>query len=261
MKYERFIEENLKIIDKNRKEVDFVLNPVQRAYNTKMGKRDIILKARQQGFSSFILGRFSADFILKENSYSVVVADNTDNAIGLLERVKFFLKSYEEKNNFKIPLKYNSKYELHNEYNNAKYIIGTAENNEVARSKTITNLHLSEAAFYPHFDKILASAAQAVVPDGYIVIETTAHGFNKFRDFWIESERGQTGYNPMFFNASEFYSPEFLAQKRKELGRQYPQEYPETPEEAFLTTGECFFDLEALKSHLGNAKEDFAKSL
>jgi len=253
--YEKFIEQRLEIIDKQGQIVQFVPNGPQRLFAEKATGRDILLKARQEGFSSFIGGIFAGDFILDPNSHSVVIADVADNAIGLLDKVKFYLKSYEQQTGMKIPLKYNSKYELVNEVINSKYQIGTAENTEFGRSKTIKNLHMSEAAFYKHFRKLLASALQAVRPDGRVVIETTANGFNEFKEFWDESELGLTGFNPLFFSASLFYSQEFLEQKRKELGRLYPQEYPETPEEAFIASGENYFDKEALKAYLEQVKD------
>lgn len=245
--YENFIKERLNIIDKTGTVIPFIPNePQQKFINVATGK-DIILKARQEGFSSLVGGIFTGDFILDENSQSVVIADITDNAIGLLDKVKFYLKSYEEKTGFKIPLKYNSKYELVNEVLNSKYQVGTAENVEFGRSKTIKNLHMSEAFFYKHFRKLLASALQAVRPDGRVVIESTANGFNEGKEFWDESSAGLTGFNAIFFKASDFYNPEFLEQKKKELGRLYSQEYPETPEEAFLNSGDNYFDREALK--------------
>lgn len=248
-KYEKFIEQRLDIINKEGQIVPFIPNEPQRKFSSLATGRDILLKARQEGFSSFVGGIYTADFILDENSHSVVLADVSDNAIGLLDKVKFYLKSYEHRTGMKIPLKYNSKYEMVNQVTNSKYQIGTAENTEFGRSKTIKNLHMSEAAFYKNFRKLLASALQAVRPDGKVVIETTANGFNEFKEFWDESEKDETGFNPLFFSASEFYSEEFLDQKRKELGRTYPQEYPETPIEAFIASGEMYFDKQALQSY------------
>lgn len=249
-KYEKFIENRLNIVSKEGKVVPFVLNNPQREFTKVATGKDILLKARQEGFSSLVGGIFMGDFILDENSYSVVLADISDNAEGLLDRVKFFLKSYEERLGFKIPLKYNSKYEMVNEAINSRYQIGTAENVDFGRSKTIKNLHMSEAAFFKHFRKLLASSLQAVRPDGHVIIETTANGYNEFKEFWDESMRGETGFNPLFFSASSFYTPEFLEQKKKELGRLFVQEYPETPEEAFLTSGSCFFDTNMLGKYL-----------
>lgn len=247
--YEKFIEQRLEIINKEGEIVSFIPNKPQREFSKLATGRDIILKARQEGFSSFVGGIYTADFILKPNSYSVVIADVSDNAMGLLDKVKFYLGSYEHNTGVKIPLKYNSKYEMVNEVLNSKYQIGTAENTEFGRSKTISNLHMSEAAFYKNFRKLLASALQAVRPDGKVVIETTANGFNEFKEFWDDSELDLTGFNPLFFSASSFYSKKFLTQKQKELGRLFAQEYPETALEAFITSGEMYFDKFALQNY------------
>lgn len=259
--YLRFIESRFEIVNKEGVAVPFALNPIQKLYTQQSTGRDIILKARQQGFSSFKLAQYSTDFILKQNSVSVVVADIADNATALLDKVKFYLKSYEHKTGVKIPLKYNSKYELVNEVMNSKYQIGTAENVDFGRSRTITNLHLSEAAFYKYLRKLLAGALQAVVPGGDVTIETTANGFNEFKEFWDESMKGETGFKPLFYKASEFYSPEFLEQKKKELGGLYRQEYPETAEEAFLTSGQMYFDQLALEAYLKKVREPIKEHL
>lgn len=150
-----FIEDNLTIINKEGKEIPFVLNDMQNKFVAEASGKDIILKGRQMGFSSFILGAFTKDFIFTENSLSVVIADIADNAQDLLARVKHYIRSFEQKNNTKVPLKYNSKYELQNAYNNARYIIGTAENTEFGRSKTITNLHMC-----------IEESSKIVLPDG-----------------------------------------------------------------------------------------------
>lgn len=253
--YEKFIEARLNIINKEGKDVPFILNNPQKMFIEKATGKDIILKARQEGFSSEIGGIFVGDFILDANSWSLVIADITDNAIGLLDRVKYYLRSYEEKTGFKIPLKYNTKYELVNELLNSRYQIGTAENTEFGRSKTVKNVHMSEAFFYKNFRKLLASALGAVRPDGRVVIESTANGFNEGKEFWDQSTLGETGFNPIFFGASMLYSKEFLEKKKKELGRLYKQEYPETAEEAFLTSGDPYFDSEALQWYLSKSVE------
>ena len=250
-----FIEEQLSIINKNGEQVPFTLNDIQRQFVDDATGKDIILKGRQMGFSSFILGAFTKDFIFKENSLSVVVADISDNAQDLLARVKHYIRAFETKNNTKVPLKYNSKYELHNDFNNARYIIGTAENTEFGRSKTITNLHFSEAAFYKHFDKLLAGAGTALVPDGRFVIETTANGFNKFKEFYNESELGETDFTAHFYPSSFMYDEEFLEREKKRLGRLYDQEHPSSAEIAFITSGELYFDNEALRWYLSQTRE------
>lgn len=250
-----FIEDMLSIIDKNGEQVPFQLNSIQKQFVEDATGKDIILKGRQMGFSSFILGAFTKDFIFKENSLSVVIADIADNAQDLLARVKHFIRAYEEKNNTKVPLRYNSKYELQNAITNSRYIIGTAENTEFGRSKTITNLHMSEAAFYKHFQKLQAGAGTALIPTGRFVIETTANGFNEFKTFWDSSELGETDFTAHFYSSHDFYDAEFLEKEKKRLGRLFMQEHPRTALEAFLTSGELYMDQDALRWYLENTKE------
>lgn len=250
-----FIENELTIIDKTGKEVDFELNDMQRRFVQEATGKDIILKGRQMGFSSFILGAFTKDFIFKENSLSVVIADISDNASDLLARVKHYIKAFEAKNNTKVPLKYNSKYELQNAFNNARYIIGTAENTEFGRSKTITNLHMSEAAFYKHFSKLHAGAGTALVPNGRFVVETTANGFNEFKTFYNDSELGNTDFKAHFYASQDFYPAEFLEREKKRLGRLFDQEHPSSSRVAFLTSGENYFDQESLRYYEEQCRE------
>lgn len=250
-----FIEDMLTIIDKTGTEIPFALNDMQRKFVEDATGKDIILKGRQMGFSSFILGAFTGDFIYKENSLSVVIADIADNAQDLLARVKHYIKAWEAKNNTKVPLKYNSKYELQNGANGARYIIGTAENTEFGRSKTITNLHMSEAAFYKHFSKLHAGAGTALVPTGRFVVETTANGFNEFKTFYNDSEMGETDFTAHFYSSHDFYPVEYINNERKRLGRLFDQEHPSTPEVAFITSGELYFYTDALRELLKQTRE------
>src|SRR3989304_5825014 len=208
LNYKKFIENRFQIVDKTAKVTPFTFNEIQDKYLLQdYTGRDVILKARQQGFSSLILAIFTADFLIKDNQRNVIVADISDNASELLDRVKFYIKSYEEIKGIKIPLKYNSKYELFNEATNSRYTIGTADNVDFGRSKTITNLHLSEAAFYNNLEKLFAGAMQAVVPMGRIIVETTANGYGYFKSFWDECKLGERPFKPLFYKASDFYSP------------------------------------------------------
>lgn len=257
----RFVQDKFSLVDKEARRVPFVLNPIQAQFvsQDKTGK-DIVLKARQQGFSSINLADHAVDFIHKENAECVVLADLADNATTLLSRVKGYIKSYEEASQIKVPMKYNSKYEMANEAMNSRITIGTAENAEFGRSRTITKLLMTEAAFYKNFRKLLASALQALSPTGEVVIETTANGFNEFKEFWDASEMGETGFAALFYGASRFYSPDFLEQKKRELGRLYQQEYPETAIEAFLTSGDPYFDQERLRDYLNRVSQPLATS-
>lgn len=237
------------IVNKDGQTIPFTVNEFQEKYVNAMTNRDVILKSRQIGYSSLILGIFTLDFLLKENSRSVCISHDGPSAQKLLDRVKFFISSAEQKG-LAINLKYNSRNELANSDKNSSFYIGQSGSKSFGRGDTINNLHLSEFAFYDDPERMLASVLQAVVPSGRVVIETTAHGMNFFKTFWDKSKAGETGFACHFFNNS-FYSKEFLSQKKRELGEElYKQEYPSTDLEAFLSTGTPFFDREALEYYL-----------
>lgn len=248
--YRQFIEENFQIVNKDLQLVDFRLNDIQIKYLERDAFfKDIVLKARQEGFSSLIGAIFTTDFIIVENSYSIIVADIEENAEILLARVKLFIESYNTKSKTPVPLKYETTSLLYNPFMNSRFSIGTAKNTEFGRSRTISNLHCSEVAFYPNIQGIIAGAGQAVIESGKEIYETTANGFNEFKDFYFAAKNGENGYKALFYKASDFYSKEFLDKKRMQLGRLFPQEYPDSDLECFLASGDCFFDTDRLKEY------------
>lgn len=251
MKYRPFIEDNLSIVDKFSRTVKFKTNKIQKRFILEdFVDRCVILKARQQGFSSAILAMFLCDFILCDNSYSIIIADIDENAELLLQRLKFFFQSYCQKNHIRLKLKNDSKTEMYFPLTNSRITVGTARNVDFGRSRTVTNLLLSEAAFYPEMDKIIAGAGQAVVEGGKFIIETTANGYGQFYGFWDDCKCGKRDFKPLFYKASDFYDEKFLKKKKAELGRMFCQEYPETAEEAFLRSGDCYFDTASMGTYL-----------
>src|SRR3990167_5939119 len=128
-RYQRFIEDYFLIKNKEGKIVPFILNPVQDMYmidlvkeygNDLVGVRDIILKARKEGFSSLVLAIFATDFILsKDPIASVCISDTHSETKKLFSRAKFFIESYCQKKGFEISdlCDVVSSNELRNRYN------------------------------------------------------------------------------------------------------------------------------------------------
>lgn len=161
----------------------------------------------------------------------------------------------------------------------------TAGGQGVGRSNTLRCLHLSEFAFWPG-DKLetYTGLVQAVPdkPGTVIIVESTANGYDHFKEMWdaaVEAQRnGTDGYTPIFFPWYEMeeyrrkplpgfartaeeeelaktfgLDDEQLAWRRWCIAEQcngdinlFHQEYPATPDEAFISTGRCAFDQAAL---------------
>ena len=261
-KYHSFIKlipKYFHIVNKNQEVVDFTPNKAQTDFIENMSEKNIILKARQLGFSSVILAMLTLRFLFKKNQRCVVVSHETGATQKLMDRVKFYIQSFEQKFKIKTPLKYNSRSEMVNEAMNSSFYIGTAGSRAFGRGDTITTLHLSEFAFYTDPESILSGVLQALVPNGLLFIETTSNGFNFFKTLWDEAE--ERGFKKHFYNPTWEYPEEFLTKKRKELGRLFSQEYPFTEEESFLTSGDTYFSKESLKWYNERTKQPISFNL
>ena len=273
--YKKFIEDNFMILDReNQVPIPFVLNNVQDKYYQSLleqypdqeGMREIILKARQQGFSSFILALFAVDFLTRPYSISICISHRKDSTELLFKRVKFFIESYLIKvanskgikytpEVLKDFLKSDNKGMIENATNNALFYIGTAGSKVGGRGGSARNIHFSEAAFYQDTELItakeiiIATAQQVPQGKGMIFIESTANGEGNFyHSEWERAFRGESSYKPRFFGWQEFYTPEWVDEKRKEFpsDKMWKQEYPADPDEAFISSGSPYFDVEML---------------
>src|SRR5258708_2189437 len=167
--YQAFIEREFDIQDKDGNVVPFHFlpgYPVQQKYYDALkadypnwsGVREIILKARQEGFSAFVLALFAVDFICQPNSVSICIAHKRDVTQKLFKRVRFYIESYCKKHGFDIKsyLLSDSKNEMENRTNGAYFYIGTAGSKVGGRGGTAQNIHFSEAAFYQDTEIITA---------------------------------------------------------------------------------------------------------
>ena len=114
------IELTFYVIDKDSQDVQFKLNKAQERFLEDMTGRDLILKARQLGFSTLILAIFTYDFLFRENSTSMSISYETTAAQKLLEKVKHFIEP------LGVPLRYDSRNELYNEQMKSRFYIGSA---------------------------------------------------------------------------------------------------------------------------------------
>lgn len=287
--YKDSIEKLFLIVNKKGEVVPFKLNLPQLQILNSLSGRDYILKARQEGISSLILALFAIDFLTVENSSSVVISHETGATQKLLDKVKFYLDSLKTTFPGELPykLKYNTKNELTNETNGAKFYIGTAGARAFGRGVTIQNLHVSELAFYQDQERIMLGLLQAVPAEGRIFIETTANGVGNFaHSLWKKAKNNDTVFKPHFlpwYLMKEYSAPIHqgfaLEDDEKELADKYNltneqlnwrrrkikelngnidsfnQEYPLTSEEAFIVSGNPIWSPVMLKKYLLKCRE------
>lgn len=265
--YERFMADNFKIINKEKKPVAFMANPPQHSLNEHMQWffDILVLKARKMGFSSDALGIASTKFLMGENEKCISMSFDQTASDKQLSRAKYYIRSYEERNNIKIPYKYNSKNQMvwegkkenaQGAYDHFQNIlqVGTARNTAFGRGDDITFLHLTEVSLAELYE-LMAGVGEACLPTAHKILETTANGFNSYKRYWDDSMLNNTGFACLFYSPLWEYSQAYIDEKYRTLGRLGPQEYPMTPEEAFLTSGELYFDNLSLRELLELTRE------
>lgn len=256
--YEAFMADNFKIINKEKQPVPFLANPAQHSLNTFMEKylALLILKARKMGFSSDALGIGATKFITGQNEKCVSMSFDQTASDKQLARAKYYITSYEQKNGIKLPYKYNSKNQMvwegrvENEqggYDHFQNVlqVGTARNTAFGRGDDITFLHLTEVSL-ADLDELMAGVGEACLPSAHKLFETTANGFNSYKRFWDRTVLNLTEFAALFYSPLWEYTEEYVTTKRANLGRLGIQEYPMTPQEAFLTSGMPFFRQEGM---------------
>lgn len=293
--------EDLLIRTKDKRLVPFTPNLVQRKYlaqlapnwqladyRLRIGAGEMILKARQFGFSTLIGALFFIDTITTPNTTTVVVAHDKDTTELLFRMVQIF---YDNLAPSKRPrAKYASKREFYWPDLNSSYYVGTAGAKEFGRSQTINNLHCSEVAFYSDAETLMTGLLNAVPSGGNVFLETTANGVGDwYHSEFLLAEQGLNGYQARFF--AWFEHDEYrldptlapsptsqdieaetrlrklygldewqLAWRRAKLRqpgmrRKFQQEYPANAREAFLSSGTPFFDMARLQEIEGDLTE------
>jgi hypothetical protein len=208
---EYLVELCFSIVNKELETVPFFLNDVQIEFaailnraigDYKAGKRNhlkfLILKGRQQGFTSYITAFQLANTIITRNFNGMTVADNGENTTVIFEdKAKFPYSLLPQL--IQPTEKYNTRQELHFSRLNSRWRIATAGNKNIGRSKMLNFFHGSEAAFWDSISSIIAALGQALTKDSIQVLESTANGFNEYRTLWVEGENKENNWEPLFF--------------------------------------------------------------
>lgn len=295
----QYIETFIKIRDKSGSIINFKFNePQQKLYDIiKKQKQEnkpvrvIILKARQMGFSTVTESILFKETTTKFNVNTGIITHQDEATKNLFGMSKLMYDCLPD--TMKPSKKASNAQELifDNDKGNglkSKIRCMTAGSSGVGRSYTYDNLHISELAFWPgDKKKTMTGLLQAVpnYPSTMIIIESTANGFEYFKDFWDDAVNGNNDFIPLFVGWNELkdYSMPYngfeLTEEEKNLQNdfnltldqltwrrwciknncsndidQFKQEYPISPEEAFLSTGSCFFNKEIIMNRINKVR-------
>jgi len=270
----------LRVRDRGGKIVPFQANAAQRAYEERRGQRNIVLKARQMGISTWVAGRFFLKTITQPGSLTVQVAHNREAAEQIFRIVHRFYEQLPEglRSGVLRASRANTGQILFPELD-SEYRVESAADLNAGRGITIQNLHCSEVARWSgDVAATMASLRAALVPNGELVLESTPNGaYGCFYEEWCRAEEMQMvqHFFPWWMEGAyvgaAIAEDEWTAEERaladenglrpEQIGfrrqlasnfrRMAPQEYAESPEACFLAGGNCVFDLECIATRAG----------
>ena len=248
-------------------------NRVQRDFEKHRGAENIVLKARQMGVSTWVIGRFLLKTILEPGTTSMLVAHTRESAEAMFGAVARMWEN--------LPTDLRSSVARQGRANvgqmtfpriDSEFRVASASELNAGRGLTIRNLHCSEVSRWSgNAAEILAGMRAAVVPGGEVVLESTPNGaFGCFYSEWEHAEEAGMvrHFFPWWYEASYVGPPaqtltdeeaNLVCAKglsseqigfRREIARRYGalrlQEFAEDAVTCFRTSGACFFDRDVI---------------
>ncbi len=281
--------ELLKVRDREGVERPLQPNAVQRQFEHRRGQRNIVLKARQMGVTTWVAARFFLKTITACGVMTVQVAHTQGAAEGIFRMVQRFWECLPQKLR-EGPLRRsraNSGQMRFTELD-SEFRVLSAGDGGAGRGLTMQNLHCSELSRWPHdAAETLAGLRAALAPGGELVMESTPNGaYGCFYEEWGRaSERADElmrqqvvrHFFPWWLEEAYVSAPvtelteeeEALALAhnlttsqigfRRGLETSYhrlrSQEFAEDAETCFKATGECCFEIPAVEARLAELDE------
>ena len=193
---EKLIELVFIVVDKNQKTMPFFLNEVQHDFMDTLNKAKadfeageitdislLVLKGRQQGFTTLVTAYQLACSILNRNFQGYTLADKSDNSEAIFQnKAKFPYSQLPEV--LKPTEKYNNRKQLLFEKINSSWAVDTATK-DVGRSRTVNFFHGSECAFWKDgIAPIQGALGEAFTKNCIKIYESTANGYNDYQAMW-----------------------------------------------------------------------------
>jgi hypothetical protein len=263
-------------------------NAVQRAFERRRGRQNIVLKARQMGITTWVAGRFFLKTITARGVMTVQVAQTREAAEGIFRMVQRFWECLPEELR-EGPLRRSraNAGQMCFPALDSEFRVVSAGDESAGRGLTVQYLHCSEVSRWPgDAAATLAGLRAALAPGGEMVMESTPNGaYGCFYEEWgrgVDQIAGGSAcgsddgvvrhFFPWWMEEAYVGAPVddlredehrlvlahgLTAEQigfRRGLEASYrglrSQEFAEDAESCFKATGECCFEVSAVEARL-----------
>ena len=257
-------------------------NAAQHAFELRRGRRNIVLKARQMGLTTWAAARFFLKTIMQPGTLTLEVAHTQEAAEEIFRIVHRFLDWLPDTLRDG-PLKTSraNVRQIAFPAMDSQYMVVSAGERNAGRGLTVQNLHCSELARWPGDPaETLAGLRAALAPGGEQILESTPDGVGGcFHEEWQQAAK--TGTVRHFFpwwmepryRAGAVDAASLTGDERELMARAHldleqigfrrqvranfrglaRQEYAEDSESCFRASGDSVFELEAIEARMATA--------
>jgi hypothetical protein len=278
--------ELLRVRDREGVERPLRANAVQRAFEERCGRQNIVLKARQMGITTWVAGRFFLKTITARGVLTVQVAQTREAAEAIFRIVQRFWECLPEQLR-EGPLRRSRANvgQMCFPLLDSEFRVLSAADENAGRGLTMQYLHCSEVSRWPgDASATLAGLRAALAPGGELVMESTPNGaYGCFYEEWRRAQERLEGqrsdlvvrhFFPWWMEEAYIGAPveelredeqrlmsahRLTAEQigfRRGLEERYrglrSQEFAEDAESCFKATGECCFEMEAVEARLAS---------
>jgi hypothetical protein len=257
-------------------------NAVQREFERKRGQRNIVLKARQLGLTTWTAARFFLKTITQPGTLTLQVAHTQNSAEEIFRIVHRFADCLPKHLRLGcLKTSYANAHQIVFPRLDSEYRVVSAGERNAGRGLTVQNLHCSELARWPGDPaETLAGLRAALAPTGEQILESTPNGVGGcFYDEWHTAV--ETGTVKHFFPwwTEEHYRAdavdlESMSGDERDLMEKHGlsleqlgyrrqvranfrglacQEFAEDEETCFRASGDSVFELEAVETRVSSA--------
>lgn len=252
-------------------------NVAQRAFESRRGSQNVVLKARQMGITTWVAGRFFLKTVTARGVLTVQVAQTRDAAEGIFRVVQRFWDC--------LPAELRSGALRRSRANvgqmifpelDSEYRVLSAADESAGRGLTIQNLHCSEVSRWPgDATATLAGLRAALTPTGEVVLESTPNGaYGCFYEEWTGAQQAGVArhFLPWWMEAAYVSTPVGdLREEEQQLVKQHgltaaqigfrrslemsyrglrSQEFAEDAESCFRAAGQCCFESDVIERRM-----------
>lgn len=278
----RLIEQMVTIRTRQGRFVPLRANRMQRAFEERCGRENVVLKARQVGMTTWVAARCFVSALLEPGTLTLHVAHTRDAADGILKMERRMWDGLPEEMQDALPKLVRASAGRMLFSNGSEIRAASAADANAGRGLSVQRLHCSEVSRWGRdAGLVLAGLRAALAPDGQCVLESTAQGaYGAFYEAWVDGASEAVRHFFPWWMEEAYVGPmvptDAMSDEehrlvelhgltgeqigfRRRLERTYGtlrlQEFAEDAATCFRATGACVFDVDAVERRLAEAPE------